>query len=214
MFFSSVKRILLWHYNYFVIREPKVKSTVPHDPWIQEELIEELKKNGFNIVDFEIDITDYRNYLNIAEYWRFPDYYGGGKASLFHEKSLEHYIAAKLLNLSENDVYIDVASANSPAAEIYHRLFGCKVYRQDLIFPEGIHGNIIGGDASKMPIENGFATKMALHCSFEHFEQDSDINFIKEAGRVLREGGKLYCRYIYLINTLYKQTPLFCQRAA
>jgi hypothetical protein len=27
-----------------------------------------------------------------------------------------------------------------------------------LIFPEGIHGNVIGGDAANVPIEDGFTT--------------------------------------------------------
>jgi SAM-dependent methyltransferase len=95
-------------------------------------------------------------------------------------------------------VYIDVASSNSPSAEIYHKLYGCKTYRQDLIFQRGICGNTIGGDACNMPIKDGFATKMALHCSFEHFEQDSDIRFIKEASRILQKGGKLCIVPLYL----------------
>jgi hypothetical protein len=41
---------------------------------------------------------------------------------------------------------------------------------------------------------------MALHCSFECFEQDSDIKFIIEAGRVLRKGGKLLIVPLYLSN--------------
>jgi SAM-dependent methyltransferase len=112
------------------------------------------------------------------------------------------------LDLSENDVYIDIASEFSPASEIYHELYGCEVYRQDLIFPEGIHGNEIGGDASNMPVENGFATKMALHCSFEHFEQDSDVKFIKEANRVLRKGGKVCILPLYLFSKYAIETDL------
>ena len=181
-YLCRVRNQFLWYYRYFTLREPKVKSLVPHeDPKIQKEITAKLKENGFNIIDFEIDVADYRRYLSMARYPRFPNYYGGGKASNFVEKSLEHYLAAKLLDLSRNDVYIDIASEFSPASEIYHEVYGCKVYRQDLIFPEGIHGNKIGGDASSMPVENGFATKMALHCSFENFEQDSDVKFINEA---------------------------------
>lgn len=206
MFQDKVKEILLWNYNYAILRKPKVKSAVPHDQEIHNEIIGDLEKNGFTVIDFKIDVTDYKRYVNDAEYHKFPNYYGGGKASNFVEKSLEHYLAAKLLNLSREDIYIDIANANSPAPEIYHKLYGCKVYRQDLLFPEGVHGNVIGGDAGNMPIEDGFATKMALHCSFEHFEQDSDIRFIKEASRVLRKGGKLCIVPLYLFNRYAIQT--------
>lgn len=47
-------------------------------------------------------------------------------------------------------IYIDIANASCPTPEIYHKLYGCKVYRQDLVFPEGIHGNAIGGDAGSI----------------------------------------------------------------
>lgn len=202
----EMKEVLLWDYYYAALPEPKVKSAVLHDFRIQNDIIEDLKRNGFNISDFEINVTDYRQYLNNAEYHKFHNYYDGGKASNFTEKSLEHYLTAKLLNLSRRDVYIDIGNANSPTPEIYHKLYGCKVYRQDLVFPEGIHGNIIGGDAGNMPVQDGFATKMALHCTFEHFEQDGDIRFIKEASRVLNKGGKLLIVPLYLFNRYAIQT--------
>jgi hypothetical protein len=197
-------KYILWDYYYSALREPKVKfkqfdtfvSPVPNDPSIQNAIIKELRENGFNIIDFEINVTDYREYVNIAEYQKFPHY----KPPNFIKKSLEHYLAAKFLNLSKEDVYIDIASANSPSPEIYNKLYGCKFYRQDLIYPEGIHGNVIGGDAGNLHVENGFATKMALHCAFECFEQDSDIKFIKEADRVLRKEGKLCIVPLYLFN--------------
>ena len=143
-----------------------------------------------------------------AEYKKFLGYYFkfGILGRVMIEKSLEHYLASKLLCLSENDVYIDIASSNSPTPEIYHKLFGCKCYRQDLIFPEGVKGNVIGGYANNMPVADGFASKMALHCSFEHFEGDLDIRFIKEAQRVLAEGGKLCILPLYLFTKYAIQT--------
>lgn len=195
-----------WQNRIIFLCKSKVRSWVQYDPQITNEIIEELKSNNFLVADLEINVTDYWQYMHQAMYQNFPSYYGDGKANNFIEKSLEHYLAAKLLDLSEKDVYIDIASANSPTPEIYHKLYGCKVYRQDLMFPEGIHGNCIGGDASKLPVENGFVTKMALHCSFEHFEQDSDVMFIKEANRVLRKGGRLCILPLYLNNKYAVQT--------
>jgi len=202
----KIKNKLLWNYYYTYLREPKTKSNLPHDPQIQNGIIENLINNNFNVVDYEIDVTEYRNYINIAEYSKFPCYYNGGKGRNFTEKSLEHYLAAKLLNLTKDDVYMDIASSDSPAPEIYPNIYGCRVYRQDLDYPEGIHGNIIGGDAAQIPVDDGFASKMGLHCSFEHFEQDSDIRFIKEASRFLKKGGKLCILPLYLFNKYSIQT--------
>jgi SAM-dependent methyltransferase len=111
-----------------------------------------------------------------------------------------------LLDPSENDVYVDIASEGSPVPEIYSNLFGTKVYRQDLAYPDGINENLIGGDAANMPVPDGFATKMALHCSLEHFEGTSDIGFIKEVSRVLSPGGSVCIVPLYLAKNYSIQT--------
>jgi SAM-dependent methyltransferase len=196
---QKAKRMLLWDYYYSSLREPKTRIKLPLQPDVND-IVDKLKGSGINVSDFAIDIADYHSYLQKAEYQNFQNYYGGGKAKNFFEKSLEHYLAAKVLNLSSDDVYIDIASENSPSAEIYKKLYGCQTYRQDLMFPKGFKGNTIGGDACYMPVPNAFASRMALHCSFEHFEQDADIRFVKEANRVLADGGKLCIVPLYLYN--------------
>jgi SAM-dependent methyltransferase len=209
---KHAREMLLWHYRYFTLRKPKVKSALdPGRSWMphataRKEMIHKLKDNGFEVLDYHINTADYTLYMNKAEYLNFPNYFDGGRANYFVEKSLEHFLAARLLNLSKDDIYLDVASSNSPAAEIYHKLYRCKTFRQDLTFAVGINGNMIGGDAASLPVEDCFATKMGLHCSFEHFEGDSDIKFIKEASRVLRKGGKLCILPLYLFKTYAIQT--------
>lgn len=188
-------------YNYYYILCPKPKrkvSAINTGVLIENEIISKLNDDNYNLLDLYIDEDDYREYVDQAGYNKFPNYYGGGTSSEFFNKSLQHYLAAKLLNLSHEDVYGDIACSVSPATDIYQEMYRCKTYRQDLGAPEGIHGDTIGGDAGNMPVEDGFFTKMGLHCSFEHFEQDSDINFIKEAGRVLKKGGKLCIIPLYL----------------
>jgi len=180
---------------------------------MNSEYLEELKANNFQIKIIKPDVKDFVDYLKKADYHLFRHYYSGRRAYLIIEKALEHYLAAKLLNLTKEDVYIDVANYDSPAPDIYHKLYGCKTYRQDLVFPEGITGNRIGGDASNMPVEDGFATKMALHCSFECFEHDSDIKFIVESNRILRKGGKLCILPLYLFNQYaFKINPVMWPR--
>jgi SAM-dependent methyltransferase len=205
----TFKERFLWDFYYRALRPPKVRGAVPHDdPRVQREIIGKLKKNGLNVKDYAIDINDYKAYIEKAEYPKYPSYRvtGGGGAKKFVEKTLEHYLAAKLLNFSRDDIYIDVGSADSPAPEIYNKLYGCKTFRQDIVFPKGRHGNIIGGDACAMSVEDGFATKIGLHCSFEHFEQNSDVKFIQEASRVLRTGGKMVILPLYLFNKYAVQT--------
>lgn len=102
----KMKEIILWDYYYSSLREPKVKSAIPHNnPQIQDEIIKGLRKNGFNILNFKINIIDYKHYMDNSEYNKFPDYYGGVKERNFTEKSLEHYLAAKLLEVSKDDIY-------------------------------------------------------------------------------------------------------------
>ena len=202
---KKFKEVLLWDYIYDSLPEPKVKKGYNSNPTIEHEIIGDLGKSKFEIVNFEIDVNDYYQYIKDANYVSFPYYCDAAKEN-FLQKSLQHYLAAKLLGLTRDDVYVDVACANSPASEIYHRLYGCKVYRQDLEFPEGIHGNVIGGNAGNMPLEDESVTKMALHCSFEHFEKNSDIEFIREANRVLCKGGKLCIVPLYLSNKYVVQT--------
>lgn len=169
----------------------------------QRKIVGQLEKEGFTLVDYPLDRTDFQNWVESAQYDAYPNYYLEG----LETKHLDHYLGAKFLDLNEGDVYIDIASSlSSPAPDIYAHLHGCEMYRQDLLFPEGINGNVIGGDASDLPLADGFATKLGLHSSFEHFEQQSDIGFVREASRVLKPGGRmvivpLFLSSWYLVKT-------------
>ena len=195
--------------TWLTLKEPKIKGAIPHDAQIQNEIKSELKKNGYTVVDLWVDAQDYRSYLEKAEYNSYRFYYSGDNSRNLGEKTLEHYLAAKLLNLSSKDRYIDIASSNSPVAEIYQKAFSCETYRLDLFSSQETKSNMIIGDAGNMPLKNSFATKMALHCSFEHFEQDADIRFLKEANRVLCPGGKVCIIPLYLFNKYAIQTDPF-----
>jgi hypothetical protein len=195
-----------WEHKYSLLRQPKIRGAVPGGSEVHDQIELELRGNNFNVREMEIDVVDYWEYVKAAKIYNMKRYYGGHAGPTFPEKSLEHYLAAKLLELGPNDVYIDMASATSPVPEVYSRLFGCKTYRQDLSYPPGINGDRIGGDAGAIPVPDGFATKMGLHCSFEHFEQDSDTRFIIEAGRVLQPGGKVSILPLYFFSRYAIQT--------
>jgi hypothetical protein len=162
-----------------------------------------LRQAGVPVVEWFVDPADVRAFVRDAEYAiRYPGYYEANQA----EKTLEHYLAAQLLSLAEGQVYLDVASEGSPAPEIYSRLWGVDPWRQDLSYEPGVRGQSVGSDAAAIPLPDAFADRMALHCSFEHFEGDADVRFVAEAERLLRPGGALcivplYCAETYSVMT-------------
>ncbi|MGB9871740.1 MAG: methyltransferase domain-containing protein, partial [Anaerolineae bacterium] len=188
---------------FVAIREPKKWGGVLFTDGAEDRIVRRLERLGIVVQEYAVDVADYSRYFMAARYREdFPNYYPFN----LPEKVLEHYLAAVLLQLTEQDIYIDIASEHSPAPDIYHRLYGVKAYRQDLCYPPGLNGDMIGGDAANMPVPDGFATKMALHCSFEHFEGNSDIGFIREAARVLRPGGAVCIVPLYLFEEYAIQT--------
>jgi len=192
-----------------------VALTVPNKTrrgWIEYGDLDHLKEGlsacGMRVANVPVDVEDYHHWMRLARYDDFPAYYGSDDpfSGAFTEKTLEHYLSAKLLEMSAEDSYVDIASDQSPVPQIFNRLYGCKTYRQDLQYPPGLHGHTIGGDAGNMPVADGFATKMALHCSFEHFEGDADTRFVREVNRVLRIGGKCCIVPLYLASEYAIQT--------
>jgi hypothetical protein len=172
-------------------------------PHVIKEVLYRSEESGIFIRKYAIDIEDYKNYFQKAAYSeRYPDYY----VDNIKEKSLEHYLSMKFLSLTGQDIFIDIASEHSPVSEIYSRLTGARTYSQDIMYPEGIHGNRIGGDACAMPVPFEFATKVALTCSIEHFEGDADSSLFNELFRVLKVGGKVVVVPFYLFIEAATQT--------
>ncbi len=138
---------------------------------------------GRPVVSVEIDLGDFADFKNM---------YTDERDMIDDAKLLEYYISYRWLDLGPQDTFIDVAAQDCPFAFFVRDHFGCTVYRQDLLYlKKGIHGEDIGGTASRIPLKTGSVSKISLHNSFEHFEGRSDIRFIREAQRLLRPGGKL-----------------------
>ena len=193
-------------YYYARLRRPKRLG------WLTSEekgIIDVLGSLGIPVQDYSLSVGEYKDYFGRAGYSsRYPDYY----PQSIREKSLEHFVAQQLLQLNPADIYIDIASEGSPVPEIYQRLYGCNTYAQDLSYEPGIRDNRIGSNAASLPLPDGSVTKMGLHCSFEHFEDDSDSNFIKEVARVLCVGGKIVIVPLYLASRYAVSTDLLVSR--
>jgi SAM-dependent methyltransferase len=140
--------------------------------------------------------------LSPQDFEAFKALYQDDRVGIDNQKLLEYYISYKFLGFEKSDVYIDIAAQNCPFAFFIRDQFGCTAYRQDLYYlKRGLHGNEIGGDASRLPLWDESASKISLHNSLEHFEGDSDIEFIQEAQRVLRLGGKMIVVPLFMSET-------------
>lgn len=188
------QRETAWEEAFALLREPKTLEELTLD---EAAVREALERSPIPVREMPIDTTHYHNWRARADYSGvYPDYYPENIA----EKSLEHWFVAQLLQLKAGQRYLDVASQNGVAAEIYERLHGVEGWRQDLAFPPGRRGRTIGGSAAAMDVPDGFFDAMGLHCSFEHFEGEADIAFLAEAGRVLRPGGRCAIAPLYLAD--------------
>ncbi len=160
-----------------------------------KRLISELTKRGITVTSFRVIKKEYLEYLEKVNYKKkYPNYYPGN----FYEKTLEHFIAFKLLNLSKGRNFIDIGAAKSPHSKVFERLTGCKGYKQDIRFLKGIHWRKIGSNASNIPVKDNFFHGALAACTIEHFENDSDIGFIKEMTRILSIGGRVIVIPLYL----------------
>ena len=179
--------------------DKKVQHSIP--PYTKREIVDEviydLTNRGVIIANFDANKEEFEDFFHKADYHQFKHYYDGGKVSIIREKAFEHYLAAKLLELSPGDIYIDVANGDSPAPWIYQKLYKTKSYAHDRYFKR-TSGTHISGDADKINVPSSFADKIALHCSFDHFVKDYDSRFIIEVERILKPKGKCCIVPLYL----------------
>ena len=125
-----------------------------------EKIIDCLKSfadSTFRIIEYPLSRSEFHLYLKKATY---PETYRKGFGRFFHEKALEHFVSLKVLTLDKQAVVMDVASSASPFPDIVRDFYGCVCYRQDLIYPKGVHQYQVGGDACALPFPNN---------SFTHF---------------------------------------------
>jgi ubiquinone/menaquinone biosynthesis C-methylase UbiE len=164
------------------------------EPRTVREIRRMAPDSGIVFADYAIDPEGFRKYVGDAGYQtQYAQYYQGNQV----EKSLEHFISLELLRVAPGDVFIDIASEHS-FAEIVGRLKGAITFSQDIMYPDGVVGNRIGGDACSMPVSDDFASKACLTCSLEHFEGRGDTRLFIELARVLRPGGAVCIVPFYL----------------
>jgi len=176
------------------------------------ELIKELKENleqlNIPIKEIDIDISDFNNWL--IEFSEILDIYRPMK-NVCIEKCLEHYITYKYLNVTRDDILIDIAASGSNYADILADK-GIKTYKLDLSYPVGILGNKIGADAGNTNLPDNFASVLTSHCAYECFMGDADSRFIKEAARILDKNGRFGIVPLYISNCAMNTTSPYCNQ--
>ena len=168
-------------------------------PDLDDLLVEQLQSLGLKVYEHHINVEAYWQYRSNTQYP--ADYYGGGldpKAN-FTEKTLEHYVSTELLDFKPQHTFVDIAACTSPFAAIVKEKYGLqKIYQQDLVYPLGMHGNRIGGMAHQIDLPDESIDRVTLHCSLEHFEDNSDTLFFQAMQRKLKPGGKIIVLPFYI----------------
>jgi hypothetical protein len=166
------------------------------------QIEKDLIAAGVTVYDYEPRVE---NFVAFQETHYFPlDYHGGINGPVWDEKLLEHWIAAERLGLESyqpEDIYIDIAAANSPWAKTLRERLGIQAFAIDL--------SEVGVEYKDLPyykIENATASSFAdgavsgasLQCAYEMFMGNDDTNLLGELARILKPGGKVVIVPLYM----------------
>lgn len=115
-------------------------------------------------------------------------------AHAYYKKLVELHGTWRLLQISENDTYLDLAGGLYTYAgrlkagrQLLNDRYVNPVLRARLV----THGvELVESPAERLPMPDESVDKISCHHSFEHFRGDTDKAAILEIQRVLRPGGK------------------------
>lgn len=166
----------------------------------QRKVARRLHSAGARIESMDVEhiAVGFHAFRSHDEYKSDYKYYGGSLEHCFLEKSLEHYLSILLINPKPGMIGIDIGSCQSVLPDLGKRVYGVQYFKQDLEYPNGIHNDRIGCSADDISLPDGSIDFLTLHCTFEHFENNIDICFVKECARLLRRGGRAVIIPLYM----------------
>jgi hypothetical protein len=172
-----------------VLLSRRSARSAQHPTCYSEEILGALGRLSVELKPCAVDLDGFQSHVSSFDY---PRTYAAGplaEGGFRENKLIEYFIALQILKVEPRQVILDVASEYSIFPTMVRQVYGATVFRQDLIYPPGVHGDRIGGSAAAMPVGDRFADALVLHNSFEHFEGSADSDFLAESWRVLRPGG-------------------------
>ena len=155
-----------------------------------EDIEQELKKY---VQVEEIQWFDEEKFREFEDKLGFQHIYDKQDNRRYRRKIMEYYCVDKLLGFEKwnsQDIYLDVGAAGSPYAKYLRENKGILAFALDL--EERNYGKLpyyIREDATKMHFRDNEVTAISLQSSFEMFQGNSDMDFIMEASRVLKNAG-------------------------
>jgi hypothetical protein len=164
-------------------------ATAEHPSGYSDEILRALDRLSVEVRPFPIDLSRFEAHVRSVGY---PRAYAAGpldEGGNRENKLLEYFLSLEILDVPPGEVIVDVASEHSIFPIVVREACRATVFRQDLIYELGVHGDRIGGNAAAMPVGDRFADALVLHNSFEHFEGSADTDFVAESWRVLKPGG-------------------------
>ena len=178
---------------------PKYLSPSPEDLATIEECLVSL---GVEVRDYEPDPKAFFEFQREA---LFPaNYHGGSKSSVWTEKLLEHWISQQMLSLKSfgpEDIYVDIAAASSPWANIQRDVYHVNAFANDLahIGEDYSHLDYYRiEDATRSSFSDSSVSGASLHCAFEMFGGDADTRLVAELARILKPGASAIILPVYM----------------
>jgi len=166
----------------------------------------------------EVSLAEGRVARETGDYWRrYSARYDGIGAG--REKALEHSLTFALLDFGRVRRFCDLAAATSPIEfALAADWDSVEYWKQDLLYETDLGRRVVGGLAQAMDgIEPGFFDALTLHCSYEHFENEGDVELLAELDRVLSPHGACLIVPLYVAHThrvYFDPTMVATERAA
>jgi len=162
---------------------------------------------GPTIKELNLSADGYRDW--VQKY--FPDFRQTFK-NLRHKKLLELYTTFRVLNPQPTDTFMDAAGGETT----YLHWLNCKrKILQDIRISSSVRSRFgtkveyLEGDSGTIGLPDESIDKISCHHSFEHFQRDSDILFVKEVQRLLKPKGKCCIIPIFIGNKYLEITDIF-----
>lgn len=178
-------------------------SDAPHVPEISLKDMKEIEELLPKFVPVEkVDWFDEIEFTMFEQTLDFSREYYKSINRRYRRKMMEYYFVSKILDFDHwntDDIYLDIASANSPFAVYLREKKGINAYALDL--EQGAYKNkgyYLQEDATHMHFSDSAVAAISIQSGFEMFVGKTDIDFIKEAGRVLRPEGKAVILPLYM----------------